>query len=299
MTPTLSGDDLVPVAGNGILHRRLFLKNSLVLAVAGAGSAATAAEPEVAPSAIDPASPPWMHKPGLPFTGYGKPSKFEARTLRNIGGNRDLAGNGVSWTPLEALEGIITPSGLHFERHHNGVPEIDPAHHKLVIHGAVRQALSFTVENLLRYPMRSHIIFLECGGNSNAGWHSEPIQRPVGSFHGLVSCSEWTGVPLSVLLDQAGVDAKASWVIAEGADALVDVNESGRVEGDIRAPNVVISGEMVGDVVATEKLVLGTTARVKGNIFYKLLEMNAGAQVNGQMVHQDEPQRALPKPEEQ
>jgi cytoskeletal protein CcmA (bactofilin family) len=87
-------------------------------------------------------------------------------------------------------------------------------------------------------------------------------------------------------------------IIAEGADALVDVNESGRVEGDVRAPNVIIGGEMVGDVVATEKLVLGTTARVKGNIFYKLLEMNAGAQVNGQMVHQDEPQRALPKPEE-
>ena len=141
--------------------------------------------------------------------------------MRNVGGNRDLAGNGVSWTPLESLEGIITPSGLHFERHHNGVPEIDPAHHKLVIHGTVRQALSFTIDKLLRYPMRSHLIFIECGGNSNAGWHSEPIQRPVGSFHGLVSCSEWTGVPLAVLLDQAGVDSKASWVIAEGADAAV------------------------------------------------------------------------------
>ncbi len=228
MKASLSGDDLIPVAGNGILHRRLFLKNTLVLAVAGAAGTASAAEPEAAASpapvpeiAIDPSSPPWMHKPGLPFTGYGKPSKFEARTLRNIGGNRDLAGNGVSWTPLEALEGIITPSGLHFERHHNGVPEIDPAHHRLVIHGAVRQPLSFTVDNLLRYPMRSHLIFIECGGNSNAGWHSEPIQRPVGSFHGLVSCSEWTGVPLAVLLDQAGVDPKSSWVIAEGADAAV------------------------------------------------------------------------------
>ena len=218
MTANLSGDDLIPVAGNGILHRRLFLKSGLALATAGAAGSAIAAEPG---PVIDPASPPWMHKPGMPFTGYGKPSKFEARTLRNIGGNRDLVGNGVSWTPLESLEGIITPSGLHFERHHNGVPEIDPAHHRLVIHGAVRQPLSFTVDNLLRYPMRSHLIFLECGGNSNAGWHTEPIQRPVGSFHGLVSCSEWTGVPLSVLLDQAGIDPKASWVIAEGADAAV------------------------------------------------------------------------------
>jgi sulfane dehydrogenase subunit SoxC len=91
--------------------------------------------------------------------------------------------------------------------------------HRLVIHGLVRQSLMFTVESLLRYPMRSQILFIECGGNSNAGWHEEPIQRPLGSFHGLVSCSEWAGVPLSILLDEAGGDPKASWVIAEGADA--------------------------------------------------------------------------------
>ncbi len=85
-------------------------------------------------------------------------------------------------------------------------------------------------------------------------------------------------------------------VIAEGSEALVDINESGRIDGDIRAPHVHLHGEMIGDVVATEKLVLGSTARVRGNIFYKLLEMNAGAQVNGQMIHQDEPQKLLPKP---
>ena len=110
--------------------------------------------------------------------------------MRNIGGNRTPAGDGVSWTPLEDLEGIITPSGLHFERHHDGVPEIDPALHRLVIHGLVRQPLMFTVESLLRYPMRSQFLFIECGGNSNAGWHEEPIQRPLGAFHGLVSCSD-------------------------------------------------------------------------------------------------------------
>jgi sulfane dehydrogenase subunit SoxC len=83
----------------------------------------------------------------------------------------------------------------------------------------VRQPLEFSVESLLRYPMRTRYLVIECGGNSNAGWHQEPIQRPVGDFHGLVSCSEWTGVPLSILLDEAGVDPKAAWVIAEGADA--------------------------------------------------------------------------------
>ena len=229
----LNDDDLQPVAGGGLLHRRLLLKQGLVLATALAASGQALAEPAPAmpPSAapLPPpeklpenlASPSWLHKAGQPFTGYGTPSKHEKRVLRNIAGNRAVVGNGVSWTPLEDLEGIITPNGLHFERHHNGVPDIDPTQHRLVIHGMVKQPLMFTVENLLRYPMQSHLIFIECGGNSNAGWNEEPFQRSVGSFHGLVSCSEWTGVPLAVLLDQAGIDPKATWVIAEGADASV------------------------------------------------------------------------------
>lgn len=227
MTDKLTSDDQIPVAGGGLLHRRLLLKSGLALATATAAGRSFAAAPgATAPDAapappIDPASPPWMHQTGLPFTPYGKPSKHEARVMRNIGGNRDLAGNGVSWTPLEDLEGIITPNGLHFERHHDGVPEIDPEQHRLVIHGKVKQPLMFTVNDILRYPMQSHLVFLECGGNSNAGWHQAPIQRPVGSFHGLVSCSEWTGVPLAILLDQAGIDPKATWVIAEGSDGAV------------------------------------------------------------------------------
>jgi cytoskeletal protein CcmA (bactofilin family) len=84
-------------------------------------------------------------------------------------------------------------------------------------------------------------------------------------------------------------------VAAEGNDGLIVLNESGRIEGDLRAPNVRIDGEMVGDVVATEKLILGPTARVRGNVYYKLLEMTAGSQVNGQMVHQDEPMKQLAK----
>ncbi|NOT70452.1 MAG: sulfite dehydrogenase [Hyphomicrobium sp.] len=219
MTTELTSDDLQPVAGGGLLHRRLFLKSGLVLATAGAAGHAAAEPP--AKLSEDLASPSWMHAPGAPFTPYGKPSKHEARVMRSIGANKDLPTNGVSWTPLEELEGIITPSGLHFERHHNGVPEIDPAQHRLVIHGLVKQPLMFTVNSLLRYPMQSHLIFIECGGNSNAGWHEEPIQRPLGGFHGLVSCSEWTGVPLAILFDQAGIDPKATWVIAEGADGAV------------------------------------------------------------------------------
>lgn len=218
MAGKLTETDLKPVAGGGLLDRRLLLKGGMVLASAQAAGSLSAAETKNA-APLDPADPPWLHHTGGPFTTYGLPSRYEKYVIRNIGGNRTPSGDGVSWTPLEDLAGIVTPSGLHFERHHDGVPDIDPTLHRLVIHGLVGKPLEFTVEDLLRYPMQSRFLFIECGGNSNAGWHSEPIQRPVGAFHGLVSCSEWTGVPLSILLDEAGVDATASWVIAEGADA--------------------------------------------------------------------------------
>lgn len=190
---------LRPVSGGGLLHRRALLQRGLALATAAsaAASGAAAADGAGSENLADPSiRPEWMRTPGAPFTPYGQPSKHEREVTRRISSNRTLPGNGISLTPLDELEGIVTPSGLHFERHHNGVPDIDPARHRLLVHGPVRQPLSFAVEDLLRYPMRSHLIFLECGGNSNAGWHSEPIQRPVGSFHGLISCSEWTGVPL-------------------------------------------------------------------------------------------------------
>lgn len=201
-----------PVAGGGLLHRRVLLQRGLVLATASAAGGAAA-------QAREDGRPPWMLTPGQPFSGYGQPSKHEASLQRRIGGHKLLPGNGVSWTPLEDLEGMITPAGLHFERHHNGVPDIDPKAHRLLIDGLVRQPLQFDLAALRRYPMRSHLGFIECGGNSNAGWHPEPIQRPLGSFHGMVSCNEWTGVPVAVLLKEAGLDPKAAWGVAEGADA--------------------------------------------------------------------------------
>ncbi|MGB9150623.1 MAG: sulfite dehydrogenase [Burkholderiales bacterium] len=205
-----AASDLEIVADNGLLHRRVFFKQ-----VAATG--ATMAVPAIAAENLT--TPPWMQKPGLPFSNYGQPSK-QVKTIRRITANRVVAGNGSSWTPLDELEGVITPTGLHFERHHNGVPEIDAAQHKLLIHGLVKQPLTFSVDNLLRYPMTSKLIFLECGGNSFSGWHQEPLQTSAGNLHGLASCNEWTGVPVSVLLNEAGVDGKASWVIAEGADAI-------------------------------------------------------------------------------
>lgn len=204
-------DDLQAVAGGGLLDRRLFLRQSLGLATASfVGSGALASEFE---------RPPWMLKPGAALSNYGQPSPHAKEVIRWISANPALPGNGVSWTPLHKLAGTVTPSGLHFERHHNGVPQIDPGQHRLLIHGLVRNPIFLDMERLVRYPMVSRFGFIECGGNSNTGWHQEPTQAAAGNLHGLVSCSEWTGVPLSVVLEEAGLQPQARWLIAEGADA--------------------------------------------------------------------------------
>src|SRR5205085_2588372 len=127
-------------------------------------------------------------------------------------------GTGSSRTPLQDQLGIITPSALHFERHHSGVPTIDPTKHELVIHGLVDRPLALTMSDLRRFPSVSRIHFVECGGNSGREHEGRPGEDPQRS-HGLVSCSEWTGVPLSVLLREVGLTSAARWVIAEGADA--------------------------------------------------------------------------------
>jgi len=199
--------DLHPVAGNGLLDRRLFLARALAFnAIAPIAAAAVPDEP-------------WMKTPGAGFTNYGAPSPQEREVVRWIAATDGAPGNGVAWSPLHELDGIVTPSGLHFERHHNGVPAIDPARHRLVVNGEVGRALSYAVDALLRYPRVSRFCVIECGGNSNAGWQRQPIQTAAGYFHGLVSCSEWTGVPLRLLLDEAEVKPGADWIVAEGADA--------------------------------------------------------------------------------
>ena len=165
------------------------------------------------------ALPKWMKVPGAEFSNYGQPSEHEQQVIRWISANSAAPGNGVSWTPLHDLQGTITPNGLHFERHHNGVPQIDPTQHTLLIDGLVEQPLSFDLKSLLRYPMQSRTCFIECGGNSNSGWRTNPIQTQAGYAHGLVSNAEWTGIPVKLLLQETGIKPNAKWVIAEGADA--------------------------------------------------------------------------------
>src|SRR5882672_7735293 len=200
-----------PTAANGILSRRIFLEGALVVGATGAGPSCASAEPL--------AVQPWMKVPGPGFAGYGQPSLFESKVVKIFPAPPATQGVGASRTPLHLLEGMITPSGLHFERSHSGVPDIGRDQHRLVIHGLVKRPLVFTVEALSRYPMQSRIAFIECGGNSQA--LNAPQAQPlnVAAIHGLLGCSEWTGVRLSTLLDEAGIEPQARWVIAEGADA--------------------------------------------------------------------------------
>jgi sulfane dehydrogenase subunit SoxC len=198
-------------------ERRAFLAHSAVLT---AGLLASA-KPAAARAAETASLPPWSRAPGAPMRSYGTPSRFEELVRRVVAtGYPDISpGTGSSLTPLQALQGTITPSGLHFERHHSGVPDVDPIQHRLIIHGLVRRPLAFSVDALSRYPLVSRTHFVECAGNSARNTGPQPLQVTCGMIHGLLSTSEWTGVPLSVLLEEAGVDASAKWLLADGADS--------------------------------------------------------------------------------
>jgi sulfane dehydrogenase subunit SoxC len=153
---------------------------------------------------------------GTPITRYGERSEFEksGRLLST----RTYMEEASSRTPLQDSHGMITPSSLHFERHHAGVPKIDPAAHELLIHGLVDRPMIFTVDELKRLPSVSRIYFLECSGNSGTSWRPSP-QPSVQAGHGLTSCSNWVGVPLAILFKETGIKPEGMWFVAEGADA--------------------------------------------------------------------------------
>jgi sulfane dehydrogenase subunit SoxC len=158
----------------------------------------------------------WARELGRPLGPYGERSPFESSMRWRRDSRTPEAGS--SFTPLADSRGILTPSSLHYERHHAGIPNIDPARHRLVIEGMVQRPLVLTVDEIRRLPSLSRILLVECGGNSGSEW-AAATAATVQRSHGLASCSEWTGVSLRLLLDEAGVQPGASWIVAEGADA--------------------------------------------------------------------------------
>jgi sulfane dehydrogenase subunit SoxC len=213
--PRKNVSDVAAVAGNGLIDRRAFFRGGAALAAAITGYALTEA------AAAEPLSDdPWSRVAGNLVTDYALPSRFEKRVARTLSNPAGEPRTQHARTPHQLLNGTITPNGLHFVISHSGDPDIDPARHRLVIPGLVKQPLVYTLEALERYPMVSRMTFVECGGNSAPLFSNEPIQATAQALHGLVSCAEYTGVPLSTLLDETGIDPKAKWLVAEGADSL-------------------------------------------------------------------------------
>ncbi len=232
-----SRNDNVPVPlDGGVASRRRFLTASVGVAgtvVAGRALADTLADVPA-------------REPGAPMSGRGERSEYvhlarlpEAGPgLRNV----DPADAINSKAPLDKLVGTITPTDLHYERSHSGVPDLDPAKHRLLIHGMVRKPLVLTVDDLKAMPAVSRIHFIECTGNGWENWKKADPNLTVQNTHGLVSTNEWTGVPLRFLIDLVGKDRRSTWMLAEGGDGAA-VDRSVPLSDEIMSDAMVAYGQ--------------------------------------------------------
>jgi sulfane dehydrogenase subunit SoxC len=200
-----------PVCNHRVSRRR-FLKVS-------AGAAGAAVTGKAAADTLADVPP---REPGDVLSGHSERSQYVhiERIPEDGPGKRNVDAIDAinSKTPLDKLVGTITPSDLHYERSHSGVPDLDPAKHRLLVHGMVKKEIVLTMDDLRAMPAISRIAFLECTGNGWENWKSAPDNVSVQNTHGLVSTHEWTGVPLSFVIDLVGVDRASAWMLAEGAD---------------------------------------------------------------------------------
>lgn len=254
------------------LDRRRFLGAA---GLAGAGLAASALPlraQEAKPDPLITEVQDWNRYlgEGVDKRPYGTPSPFEKHIVR-----RDVSwltaspDSSVNFTPLHELDGIITPSGLCFERHHGGIAEINPANHRLMIHGLVDKALVFTMEDIRRMPRQNHVHFLECAANSGMEWRGAQLNG-CQFTHGMIHNVMYTGVPLKLLLAEAGLKPSAKWLMLEGADAS-GMNRSLPVEKAL--DDVLIAFAMNGEALRPEQ---GYPLRAvvpgwEGNIWVKWL----------------------------
>lgn len=200
------------------MNRRRFLKSTAIAGGAVASGAIRAPNvwAQTPPGGAPPPAPADPTKLlGRPVSEYGQRSRFE--TAVRVPFATKTKESSWTFTPLQDSQGIITPSALHFERHHAGVPDIDPAQHRLLIHGLVTRPVVLSVEDIRCLPSVSRVHMIECSGNSLTEW-AKPTMKDVQGTHGLTSCSEWTGVPLATIFNDLGLEANATWIVAEGAD---------------------------------------------------------------------------------
>jgi sulfane dehydrogenase subunit SoxC len=196
--------------------RRGFMGKALAM---GAGVAASARAAEGDPAILTlPEHSKGLGRP-VAALGYGAPSRYEKNLQRRESpGLTRVPQASVSFCPLQGLFGIITPNGLHFERHHQGWWDVDPAQHRLMVNGLVKDQRVFTMDDLMRLPSVSRIHFIECGANTGIEWNNVALPS-VQYTHGMLSCCEYSGVLLSTLLDLCGADTRRGrYLLAEGAD---------------------------------------------------------------------------------
>ncbi|MGH7227212.1 MAG: molybdopterin-dependent oxidoreductase, partial [Gemmataceae bacterium] len=198
----------------------LFAAGSTAGAAAAAMLSGSAVAQEAPPGAkyfAVPADPTKVQgRPVAGDGGYGSRSQFETEVRVRF--PTPNANTSWSFTPLEKMLGNITASGLHFERHHAGIPTIDPAKHLLYVHGMVERPLKYTIADLKRFPSVTRRTFIECSGNSLTEW-KKPTMKTVQGTHGLLSTSEWTGVQFATIAREVGLKDGGAWVLAEGSDA--------------------------------------------------------------------------------
>jgi sulfane dehydrogenase subunit SoxC len=237
-----------------LTSRRGFLRTGLAAGGALAAGNAIAGSPQGTalgnPANQPPNIPDWTRNlgEGVAVRGYGKPSEFEKGIIRRdvewLTASRESS---VSFTPLHALDGPITPNGLCFERHHSGIAEVDPVDYRLILHGLVDKPLIFTLDDIKRMPRVNRPYFCECAANSGMEWRGAQLNG-CQFTHGMVHCVMYTGVPLKTLLNEAGVKTNAKWLLLEGGDsaamtrslplakALDDVMIAYRMNGEMLYP---------------------------------------------------------------
>ncbi len=199
-------------AGSASVAKQIFAQQASPFNQSAGGAA-----PAVGAVSTEPSVPADATKvPGLPSASLGDRSQFEDPTLAPTG-----VMTGPSFTPLQDLTGTITPSDLHFQRHHNGIAVIDPKKYELLMHGMVARSRVFSLEELKRFPAITRTYFIECSGNGRAAYRAPKPDMTPQIVDGLTSNCEWTGVPVRTLLKEVGAEKKASWVLAEGGDAAV------------------------------------------------------------------------------
>lgn len=215
-------EGMFPTGGAPSSRRRFLAGAAAVAGGTAAGFVARGAAAAAPPGAVEypvPSDPTKVQgRPTNADGGYGTRSQFETEVRWRY--PTATAESSWSMTPLASGQGMVTPSGLHFERHHAGIPTIDPARHELIVHGMVDKPRKYTMADLKRFPSVTRFHFIECSGNGLTEWRA-PKLKTVQGTHGLTSTSEWTGVPLSTVLSELGVQDGAAWVLAEGSDAAV------------------------------------------------------------------------------